>query len=39
MAVYDIIDSDVTSVLDFILPGCDTAVSEMVTSISGQPSG
>jgi hypothetical protein len=39
MAVYDIIDSDVTSALDFNLPDYDTAVSEVVTSILGEPSG
>jgi hypothetical protein len=39
MAVYDAIDGEVTSILDFILAGCDTAVSKVVTSISGEPSG
>jgi tRNA G37 N-methylase TrmD len=39
MAVYDTVDSDVTSILDFILSGCDTAVSKVVTSISREPSG
>jgi hypothetical protein len=34
-AVYNIKDSDVSSVLDFDLLGCDTGVSEVVTSIQG----
>jgi hypothetical protein len=39
MAAYDMQDSDVMSVLDFDIPGCDTLFSEVVTSIAGEPSG
>jgi hypothetical protein len=38
MAAYDMQDSYVMSVLDFNLPGCDTSLSEVVTSILGEQS-